>query len=228
MITPSAVVFDMDGLMLDTEPLYRTAFQRAAAALGYALDDEFYLTLIGTPTKDALKKVRAYFGPTFPLQRFTELGADQWYRQVEECGIHTKPGLLPLLNQLDAATIPKAVATSSSAKQAAETLEAGGLAGRFAHFVTSDQVAAGKPAPDLYLEAARRLGLPPAACIALEDSDPGVQSAHTAGMTVLMVPDLKKPSPQAEAQAYKILPSLHQAAPLLADLLLLHSRKPSC
>ena len=115
--------------------------------------------------------------------------------------------------------IPKAVATSSSAKQAAETLEAGGLAGRFAHLVTSDQVAAGKPAPDLYLEAARRLGLPPAACIALEDSDPGVQSAHIAGMTVLIVPDLKKPSPRAAAQAYKILPSLQQAAPLIADLL---------
>ena len=66
--------------MLDTEPLYQAAWQRAAEALGYALDDEFYLTLIGTPTKDALKKVGAYFGPTFPLQRFTKLGADHWYR----------------------------------------------------------------------------------------------------------------------------------------------------
>ena len=205
--------------MLDTEPLYQAAWQRAAATLGYALDDEFYLTLIGTPTKDALKKVGAYFGPAFPLQRFTELGADQWYRQVEEHGIDTKPGLLPLLDQLEAAAVPRAVATSSSAKQAAETLEASGLAGRFIHIVTSDQVARGKPAPDLYLEAARRLGLPPAACIALEDSEAGVQSASTAGMTVLMVPDLKAPSPQAEAQAYRILPSLHQAAPLIADLL---------
>ncbi|MXW80596.1 MAG: HAD family phosphatase [Gemmatimonadetes bacterium] len=214
-----AVVFDMDGLMLDTEPLYQAAWQRAAAILGYELDDEFYLTLIGTPTKDALKKVGAYFGPAFPLQRFTKLGADQWYRQVEEHGIDTKPGLLPLLDQLEAAAVPRAVATSSSAKQAAETLEASGLAGRFAHIVTSDQVARGKPAPDLYLEAARRLELPPTACIALEDSEAGVQSAHTAGMTVIMVPDLKKPSPQAESQAYKILSSLHQAAPLIADLL---------
>ena len=205
--------------MLDTEPLYQAAWQRAAAALGYALDDEFYLTLIGTPTQDALKKVGAYFGPAFPLQRFTKLGADHWYRQVEERGIDTKPGLLPLLNQLEAATIPKAVATSSSAKQAAETLKAGGVADRFAHIVTSDQVALGKPAPDLYLEAAHRLELPPAACIALEDSEAGVQSAHTAGMTVLMVPDLKAPSPQAGAQAYKILPSLHQAASLIAALL---------
>lgn len=205
--------------MLDTEPLYQAAWQRAAAALGYALDDEFYLTLIGTPTQEALKKVGAYFGPDFPLQRFSKLGADQWYLQVEERGIDTKPGLLPLLDQLEAVAVPKAVATSSSAKQAAETLEAGGLADRFAHIVTSDQVALGKPAPDLYLEAAHRLSLPPAACIALEDSEAGVHSAHTAGMTVLMVPDLNKPSPQAEAQAYRILPSLHQAAPLIADLL---------
>ena len=115
--------------MLDTEPLYQAAWQRAAEALGYVLDDEFYLTLIGTPTKDALKKVGAYFGPTFPLQRFTELGADQWYQQVEEHGIDTKPGLLPLLDQLEAAAVPRAVATSSSTKQAAETLEASGLAG---------------------------------------------------------------------------------------------------
>lgn len=207
--------------MLDTEPLYQAAWQRAAEALGYVLDDEFYLTLIGTPTKDALKKVGAYFGPTFPLQRFTKLGADQWYQQVEEHGIDTKPGLLPLLDQLEAAAVPRAVATSSSAKQAAETLAASGLAARFAlaHIVTSDQVACGKPAPDLYLEAARRLGLPPTTCIALEDSEAGVQSAFTAGMTVLMVPDLKAPSPQAQSQAYKILPSLHQATPLIADLL---------
>ena len=205
--------------MLDTEPLYQAAWQRAAEALGYELDDEFYLTLIGTPTKDALKKVGAYFGPAFPLQRFTKLGADQWYRQVEEHGIDTKPGLLPLLDQLAAAAVPRAVATSSSAKQAAETLEASGLAGCFAHIVTSDQVASGKPAPDLYLEAARRLGLPPTACIALEDSEAGVQSASTAGMTVIMVPDLKAPSSQTRNQAYEILPSLHQATSLIADLL---------
>ena len=138
---------------------------------------------------------------------------------MEEHGIDTKPGLLSLLDQLEAAAVPRAVATSSSAKQAAETLEASGLADRFAHIVTSDQVACGKPAPDLYLEAARRLGLSPTACIALEDSEAGVQSASTAGMTVVMVPDLKKPSLQAESQAYRILPSLHQAAPLIADLL---------
>ena len=214
-----AVVFDMDGLMLDTEPLYQTAWQRAAAQLGCEMDDQFYLTLIGTPTREALKKVGAYFGPDFPLERFAELGARQWHRQVDQRGIAPKAGLLPLLDQLDAAAVAKAVATSSSAPQVAQTLKAGGLAGRFTHIVTSDQVACGKPAPDLYLEAARRLGLPPESCIALEDSEAGVQSAHSAGMTVFMIPDLKAPSPQAAAQAYKVLPSLSEAAPLIAGLL---------
>ena len=192
--------------MLDTEPLYQAAWQRAAKSLGYSLDDEFYLTLIGTPTKDALKKIGAYFGPAFPLQRFTELGADQWYRQVEEHGIDTKPGLLPLLDQLEAAVVPRAVATSSSAKQAAETLEASGLADRFTHLVTSDQVAFGKPAPDLYLEAARRLGLPPGCLYRARGfrsrgsigPHRGDDRAHGARP--------QETSPQAEAQAYSILP----------------------
>ncbi len=205
--------------MLDTEPLYQIAWQRAAAELDRDLDDDFYLTLIGTPTKEALQKVAAYFGADFPIQRFAKLGGVQWHRQVEENGIATKTGLLPLLDQLDRAAVAKAVATSSNARQVAQTMKAGGIEGRFAQIVTSDQVARGKPAPDLYLEAARRLELPPETCIALEDSEAGVASAHAAGMTVLMVPDLKQPSPQTVARAHRVLPSLLEAAPVIKDLL---------
>ena len=139
--------------------------------------------------------------PAFPCSALPSWGQTNGTGKWKNTVLIPSPACCPCSTSLRRRPSPKAVATSSSAKQAAETLEAGGLADRFAHLVTSDQVALGKPAPDLYLEAARRLDMPPAACIALEDSEAGVQSAHTAGMTVLMVPDLKKPSPQAKASS---------------------------
>ncbi len=145
----AAVVFDMDGLMLETEALYKASWQRAAIALGYELDDEFYLTLVG--------------------------------RANSECEV--------------------------------------ALLARFETVVTGDTVSQGKPAPDIYLEAARRLGAVPTDCIALEDSDAGVMSASQAGMLALMIPDLKPPSREAARAAFRVLGSLYDARRVIGSLL---------
>jgi HAD superfamily hydrolase (TIGR01509 family) len=214
-----AVILDMDGLMLDTEHLYKRAWQTAAAELGYRLGDDFYLTLIGRTTAAGEHALAERFGPGFPLARFQQRWAELWREDVERSGIPLKPGLAEVLDYLADNSIPVAVATSSDQNYAAYSLRMAGLDGRrFAHIVTGEQVERGKPAPDIYLEAARRLGTDPGRCLAVEDSDAGILSARAAGIIAVLVPDLKAPSPAARRAAYRVLTSLHDLVPLLIQI----------
>jgi len=215
-----AVVFDMDGLMLDTEPLYKVAWQAASAELGYPLDDPSYATLVGRPTEDCERELVRKFGLAFPLGQFQARWPELWYAEVAANGIRQKPGLLEFLAFLDAQGLPVAVATSSERQYAAFSLRHAGLDGRFQVIVTGDEVAAGKPSPDIYLEAARRLRVVPAACVALEDSEAGVLAAGRAGMRALLIPDGTRPSDLAAHSAFSVLASLTEARQVVADLLL--------
>ena len=131
----------------------------------------------------------------------------------------TKAGLGELLSLAADRHIPCAVATSSHRSYTDASLRLAGLERRFPVIVTGDEVARPKPAPDIYLEAARRLGVEPSRSVALEDSDRGVLAAKAAGMIPVLVPDLKPPSPEAVAAAYRVVPTLHEARAVLADLL---------
>lgn len=222
-----AVVFDMDGLMLDTEPLYKVAWQAASAELGYALDDPSYAKLVGRPTKDCERELLAKFGTTFPLDRFRVLWPRLWQVEVTANGIQQKPGLLELLTFSDAHGLPVGVATSSEADYAAFSLRHAGLEGRFDVIVTGDEVARGKPAPDIYLEAARRLQVDPPACIALEDSEAGILAASGAGMRALLIPDWVPPSDTAVQAAFRVLGSLNEAHDLVASLVTNTRSRPS-
>lgn len=215
---PSAVVFDTDGLMLDTEPIYRLASQRAAADLGYQIDDAIYATLLGLNYEDTETMLVRSFGTDFPLSRFGIRCAEHWRTHVEEHGIPRKPGLTELLELLDDLGTPKAVATCSSREDAWFSLRVAGLEDRFGCIITSDQVERGKPAPDIFLAAAAGLDLLPTQCLAFEDSDAGVIAACAAGMLTIMVPDLKRPSAHAASLAHSILPSLHEARRVLLEI----------
>lgn len=213
-----AVVFDLDGLMLDSEPLYKDAWQWTATDLGYDLDDRSYSKLIGLPEAASEAALVAQFCAAFPLDAFRERWPPIW-RARAEAGIAVKPGLLDLLALLTTRGVPIAVATSSEAEYADFSLQAAGLADRFRAEVTCDQVARGKPAPDLYLEAARRLGVAPARCLALEDSETGITAARAAGMTALLIPDLTPATEAATRAALRVLPSLTEACTLIEALL---------
>jgi HAD superfamily hydrolase (TIGR01509 family) len=222
-----AVILDMDGLMLDTERLYQRAWQAAASHLGYRLDDGFYLTLVGLTNAAGERAVAERFGPSFPLARFRARWATLWREEVERSGIPLKAGLCEVLEHVAEREIPVAVATSSDQRYAAYSLSMAGLDGRrFAHLVTGEQVERGKPAPDIYLEAARRLGADPARCLAVEDSDAGILAARAAGMIAVLVPDLKAPSPAARAAAWRVLASLHELVPLLEQVGLPPAERP--
>src|SRR5436190_4171521 len=140
-----AVVFDMDGLMLDTEPIYKIAWQAAPAARGYALADAAYARVVGRRTEDCERDLVEQFGSEFPLDRFRARWPPLWRAEVTAHGIHQKPGLLELLGFLEAQDVAMAVATSTESDDAAFTLRAAGLDTRFPVIVTGDQVVHGKP-----------------------------------------------------------------------------------
>lgn len=211
-----AVVFDMDGLMLDTEHLYKSAWQKAASSLGYVLDDGFYFSLVGRTNEAGEGELAKRFAPDFPLAEFRQRWEDLWRTEVKGGGIPPKPGLTELLHYLNERHMQVAVATSSNRQYADFSMRAAGLdIASFAQVVTGEEVTKGKPAPDIYIEAACRLGIAPARCLALEDSDAGILSASAAGMIAVMVPDLKPPSPAARQAAFRVLTSLLEVVALL-------------
>jgi HAD superfamily hydrolase (TIGR01509 family) len=211
-----AVILDMDGLMLDTEPVYKYAWQEAAHQFGFLLDDNFYLSLIGRTNASAETALAQHFGIDFPLDAFRKRWADLWHEKADASGIPLKAGAMDLLDHLAKRGLPAAIATSSDQEYAAFSLKAAGLDTRiFARIVTGDQVENGKPAPDIYLETARRLGVSPVRTLAIEDSDAGIMSASEAGMISVMVPDLKPASALAREKAFQVLTSLHEVLTLL-------------
>ncbi len=215
----AAVIFDMDGLLLDTEPLYRLASARAASSLGYVIADDLYARLVGHAAADVEHMLRDALGAGFPMAEFRERWAVQWQHIVERDGIPAKPGARGLLADLQAAGCPIGIATSTNSARARVCLAAAGVDGFHAVLVCGDQVSRGKPAPDIYLAAARALDRPPGVCVALEDSRPGVAAAHAAGMRVLMVPDLEPPGTTERARAWHVLANLDEARALLGDWL---------
>jgi HAD superfamily hydrolase (TIGR01509 family) len=214
-----AIVFDMDGLMLDTEPLYKAAWQRACLELGYDFDDTAYAKVTGRPNHDGELELVRTFGSRFPLDAFRSRWPVLWQTEADTAGIATKPGLLELLTFVEQQGLPVAIATSTEAAYTAFSLRKAGLDGRFPVIVTGDQVQRGKPAPDIYLEAARRLDRDAAECVALEDSEAGILAASGAGMIALMVPDLTQPSATAMQAAFRVLPSLAEARAVIAALI---------
>jgi HAD superfamily hydrolase (TIGR01509 family) len=203
-----AVIFDMDGLMLDTEPLYRFAWKRASAECGFDLTDEIYKQLVGRSRNDGFKALVNAFGTEFPLQKF-QACVQKWEANAfSSTPIAKKTGLDALLKFLESRKMPKAVATSTERHKAMHTLNTAGLLERFVTVVAGDEVARGKPFPDIFLLAAERLGVEPAACLVLEDAESGVVAANAAGMQVYMVPDLVPPSNATRHLAQGVFTSL--------------------
>lgn len=213
----AAVIFDMDGTMLDSEIIYHAAYRKGAASLGYTLSDETILATVGRKMEDCYQIIGDSQGLGFPLDAFKRTWAHHWHEHIAEHGIPHKPGLLDLFALLDAHRIPKAVATSTEHEDAMFCLERSGIRQRFTTIVTGDQIANGKPAPDIFLLAARRLGVAPEACLALEDSEAGVIAASAAGMYTILVPDKAPPSAVATQRARHIFSSLHEARHLILE-----------
>lgn len=209
MLTIDAVIFDMDGLMLDTERLAQQAWQQAGAELGYSLPDEIYRQAIGRTAQATAEIFRAHLGLESPFEAIYQRKQTYYHNAIEEGRVARKHGLLELLELLDQRTLPKAVATSTARPLALQKLAATALLDRFPTIVCGNEVPNGKPAPDIFLAAAAKLDIAPAHCLVLEDSPAGIRAAHAAGMIPILIPDLVTPPPEICALAYKVVSSLH-------------------
>src|SRR5438874_101654 len=203
----SAVIFDMDGLMLDSERTYRDIFNRAAADCSIEFPSWLHEKLLGRNSADTWSILRDLWKNDELFTRFQERTRHH-HALCFEAAPPIKRGLHELLDLIESKGVPKVVATSTRRVFAVPRLEKCGLLHRFASVSTGDQVERGKPAPDLFLLAASTIPMEPRRCIVLEDSEAGVAGAHAAGMTVCMVPDLKQPGDDVRALAHDVYESL--------------------
>jgi HAD superfamily hydrolase (TIGR01509 family) len=212
-----AVVMDMDGLMLDTEGMSFVGWARTFAERGLPFGKDQFLELVGLNVPGVREKMLAWYGSEFPFDAVYARKMIHVDEIIAREGISQKPGLLAFLAAADSLGLAKAVATSTARERALYKLKKAGLEARFDAIACGDEISHGKPAPDIFLLAARLLKIPPEECLALEDSDAGVAAAQSAGMRVAVIPDVKPPSAEASAASWRILPSLTVAARELPD-----------
>lgn len=222
---PQAVLFDMDGLMIESERALLQCWREASQELGLPLGDDLWLSMIGLHDRACHELLRALLDETQVQTLLARCHA--LYDEHVRAGLPLKTGVLELLALLDARGIPRAVATSTRRERALQKLELCGLLSHFHAVVTGSDVAHPKPAPDIYLLAARELGVDPARCVVLEDSVPGVQAALAAGMTPIQVPDLVVPGDDVRALGHRIVESLLHARRLIEPVLGASSASPS-
>ena len=211
-----AVVFDMDGLLIDSERVILDCWRNAAAEQALSLDDRLWLSMVGMHDAACVEMLARLLGPA-KAERLSLACKDRYDSLVEQ-GLPLKEGAIGLLQELSARNVPLAIATSTRRERALVKLERSGIHDFFEVVVTSSDVTHPKPAADIYLLAASRLGVSPGNCTALEDSEMGVRAANAAGMAVIQVPDLV-PASELTRSLAQVVALLHEARPLLQSFL---------
>lgn len=204
------VIFDMDGLMFDTEPIGAKCFKDAAREFGYIVDDEFQMGLIGMNVHDHVLKVKEKFGEDYPVFEVRALAKKKRMQYFYEHGLPIKPGLEELLRYLKESEIKVAVASSSSRDLIDEYLDLAKMKNEFDFIVAGDSVVHGKPDPELFLKVLAHFNIDNDRAIVLEDSTNGILASHKAKIPVICIPDLVVNGPEILALTYKTLPSLFE------------------
>ena len=213
-----AVLLDMDGTLLDTERVYFESLVTALNAFGYTDDvDALCHAMVGLPGPECEAMLHARYGAGFPLPEINKAYVAR-RDEILAAGLPLKHGAVELLDTLQSIACPMAIVTSSSRQTSDARLKLAGIRDRFDMILTREDVAQSKPSPDLYLLAASRLGVSPEFCVAVEDSDHGVTSAHAAGTITIMVPDMLPPADESRARCAAVLDDLN------AVLAMLHQR----
>ncbi|MGO5052537.1 HAD family hydrolase [Lachnospiraceae bacterium LCP25S3_G4] len=195
------IVFDMDGLIFDSERIVKRAWNIVGESLGYSEFGEHIFNTVGLNMKSRNVYFRNALGEDFPMTEFNEKTRAVFCEIVKQEGMSMKPGLQELLKYTKEKGLRTAVATSSREEHATQMLKEAGIYENFNAMVFGDIVKNAKPDPEIYLTACELIALDPSECLALEDAPAGVRSAISAGMKVVLIPDLVQPDREIQALA---------------------------
>lgn len=210
-----AVLFDMDGTLIDTEKYYRIFWPKAMAEFGYRMTDEQVLSMRSLGRPFAPAQLKEWFGENLDYYAIRARRTEMMEECLDREGIQLKPGAVQILEFLHDRGIPAAVATATPPERTEKYLQATGIRSYFTKVISATQVKEGKPSPDIYLFACGEMGLRPEECMAVEDSPNGVLSAYRAGCRVVMVPDQTQPDEELGKLLYGAVPSLDKLRELL-------------
>lgn len=210
-----AVIFDMDGLLLDTEKLLVRFWVQAANEAGFPMEREHALAIRSLHRKFAIPFLRELFGAEFDYVKIRSRRMELMNAYLAENPLELKRGAKELLAFLNESGIPAAIATATDLERTRDYLTRVGIFGCFDRIVCATMVEEGKPKPDIYLYAAKELGFAPGECMALEDSPNGVRSAAAAGCVTVMVPDLTPPDGELSRLIYAKADSLAEVIKLV-------------
>lgn len=203
-----AVIFDMDGVLIDTERISFKSFQEVFKKYSYEMDEKFYLTMIGRNVKSIRGLMENEYGTSFPFDEIYEQKVNLCREIISRDGVIMKEGVHELIDYLIKENYKIAVATSTSRMRAVQLLEEIGVKEKVNFVICGDQVENSKPDPEIFLKAAKGLGVEPEKCIVIEDSDAGITAAHAAKMIGINVPDMKILDDETKKLAFKICESL--------------------
>ena len=210
-----AVIFDMDGVLIDTEKHYNAAWCQAATEAGFPFTREHALLLRSCEAKEGEKLMQGIFGPSFDYYAIRERRRELVRERLAQYGLEKKPGVEETLRFLRAKGIKTAVATATALDITKSHLTTIGVCDLFDSIVSAKNVAHGKPEPDVYLYACEQIGESPQDCMAVEDSPNGIMAAYRAGLRTVMVPDLTQPDEELTKYLYACVNSLSDLCELV-------------
>ncbi len=212
------IIFDMDGLMFDTEKISFTAWETAAKQFNYIIDKALFEKTIGANINKTREIYANHFGESFPFDLIVSERVKISDEIIKTKGVPIKKGLIELINFLDDSKVKKAVATSTSRKRALDLLNRVQIYNCFDYVLCGDEIKNSKPDPEIFLKVADKFQILPNKCVVLEDSEAGIVAAHQAGMMPIMIPDLKEPSEEVHSILFKRMDNLLDVKVYLEDV----------
>ena len=213
-----AIIFDMDGLMIDSERVTFECYQERLKDMNLTMDEEFYKTLLGKPIKGIYQRFYDVYGNDFPIQNVIQDVHQLMAERFETEGVPVKKGLVELLHYLKDNNYKTIVATSSNRDRVDKILAQAKIPEFFDDSICGDEVTKGKPNPEVFLKSCQKLGVNVDEAIVLEDSEAGIQASYDANIKVICIPDMKYPEKQYEEKTFKILKDLTEVTAYLKSL----------
>jgi HAD superfamily hydrolase (TIGR01509 family) len=213
-----AIIFDMDGLMIDSERVTFECYQERLKDMNLTMDEEFYKTLLGKPIKGIYQRFYDVYGNDFPIENVIQDVHQLMAERFETEGVPVKKGLVELLHYLKDNNYKTIVATSSNRDRVDKILAQAKITEFFDDSICGDEVTKGKPNPEVFLKSCQKLGVNVDEAIVLEDSEAGIQASYDANIKVICIPDMKYPEKQYEEKTFKILKYLTEVTVYLKSL----------